>query len=117
MAEDNLTFTGNVQAVLSANPGVTFTPTQLRAIAANQIVVKQGCIKRMVYGQNSDDLVYIVLDPDGGVSATNFNNYREVLERAIDNGHYVLFCFDEKSKKMSMPHIIPCRCKCKKKQG
>ena len=114
MAEDSLTFVGNVQTVLTANPGVTFSPAQLRAIVANQIVIKQGCITRMVYGKNSNDLVYIELDPDGGVSATNFNDYREVLERAADNGHFVLFCFDTKSK-MSMPHIIPCRCKCDKR--
>ena len=100
---------------LSANPGVTFSQTQLRAIEANVIVIKQGCIRRMVYQGNSQTLSYIVLDPDGGVSATNFSDFREVLERAADHGHGVLFCYDTKSRKMSMPHILPCRCICDKR--
>ena len=116
MANDNaLTFSGNIQTVLSANPGVTFSQSQLRAIEANVIVIKQGCIRRMVYQGNSQTLSYIVLDPDGGVSATNFIDFREVLERAADHGHGVLFCFDTKSRKMSMPHILPCRCTCDKR--
>ena len=113
--KDALTLTGNVQTVLLANPGVTFTRQQLQAIAVSDIVIKQGCIVRMVYRKSSEDLSYIELDPDGGVSAVNFNDFREVLKCAMDNGHHVLFCFNVKTNEMSMPHFRPCRCTCDKR--
>ena len=113
--KDTLSLTGNVQTVLLANPGVTFTRPQLQAIAANEIVIKQGCIDRMVYQKSGDNLTYIELDPDGGVSASNFNDFRDVLKCAMDHGHHVLFCFNEKTREMSMPHFRPCRCTCDKR--
>ena len=116
MASDNgLTMTGNVFSVLTQNPGVTFTAAQLKLVQRNQIIIKQGCVDRLVYNRSSDELTYVELDQTGGISPVNVNDFRSIFERAVDHGHRLLFCYNEETREMVMPHVFPCRCTCDKR--
>ncbi len=112
--EEQLTLTDNTLEVLSANPGVTFTPEQLRLVAAGRIVVKHGCIKRLVYSGNHRNLVSVLLDPSGWVAAPNLDDFRRVFEHAANHGHGVIFCYNIQTKEISMPALIVCQCPCRK---
>lgn len=111
----SLSLTGNTLKVLQANPGVTFTPQQLQLVQRGTIEIKRGCIIRMVYQNNSDNLAYVQLDPDGGVNASNFKDFRRLFEEAACCGYEILFCYNTDSREISMPHLLPCRCKCSKR--
>ncbi|MCK5354438.1 MAG: hypothetical protein KAJ63_04920, partial [Methyloprofundus sp.] len=75
-------------------------------------LTKQGCIEYMRYQTGSDDLVQIKID--GALySGGNLKDFREILEKAAFHMKCINFCWNYKTRQMTMLNIYPqCCCRC-----
>ena len=120
MQDETFTINQNLINVISSNPGVPLTAGTFTAIARGTIVAHSGCIVRLLYQNDDNDLIFLRLDSGDTVSsgtATNLNDFRNRLQEAANFGHKVVYCLDTKGNKIFMLHIIPCECTCEKREG
>ena len=101
--------------LVSLNPGVPITVGSL--INPSTIEVIDGCITRLMYQNDGNDLYFVQINGSKIISkadVSNLDDFRERLQEAANYGHGVTFCLDRTNKRIFMLHIIPCRCTCDK---
>ena len=135
-AKNRLTANANVLNVMNANPDLSFSASDLRAMQAGTLITNipippggilvppqlpsfaAGCIRALRYGNSDTDLTRIEFLDGTAFSNTqivNLNAFRERLQEAANFGHRVVFCINTTTKKMFMLNIRPCECLCEKR--
>lgn len=125
-----LTATPNAIRVIAANPGLTFSASDIRALNTGNLVLVpsgaispgtvtsvSGCITYLQFLNGDDDLNLVGID---GVfytqgQITNLNDFRETFKEAACCGHGVSFCWYKEEKRMTMLNLEPCKCTCDKR--
>ncbi len=121
--EQNFSFSSSATDVLTANPGLSLSVSQLQAIQSGVLVTTpwrgdSGCIQKSSRYEGDTKLVYMVLDGTAysiggsGVRVANLNDFRETLRSAFANGQRISFCFNTRTHKMSMLNVYKCGCPC-----
>ena len=118
MPDDNsVTVNKNLIQLLSNNPATPLTPANFQAAAKGDLVAVSGCIERLMYLKDGNDLFFVTV---GGTTvpasqATNLNDFRDRLQEAANFGHGVVFCWFKGERRINMLHVIPCQCTCDKR--
>lgn len=79
------------------------------------VISRTGCIKRLVYGDGDANLIMVQLV--GGFNLNlgntlNLSDFRETFKCAANHGHGVTFCYWPSQRKVTMVHLLPCKCNC-----
>ena len=125
-----LTVTQSAIDVIRANPGLTFSAADIRAINAGTLVLvpgsvvgpsgqtqfPSGCITSLRF-ESDKELTMVEIDGKPYTTATiaNLNDFRETFKEAACCGHGVSFCLFTDQKRMSMLNVYPCKCTCDKR--
>lgn len=112
---DTFVVNQNVIDVLSNNPSLTLSRSQLRSIVLGTTVWKRGCVKALRYQEDSKDLHTVQLGSHifHGGNASNLKDFREVFEQAACCGFEVGLCHVN-DKEINMVWVYPCKCTCDK---
>ncbi len=117
MADDTnkLVLSSNAIDVLVQNPGLNLTLGDV-----TNFTLEGGCIRFLRYGNNSQDLVYVLFDNGNFLSSSqtqNLKDFRESFECAAKNGMAATYCITSDRKRISMVNLYPCLCSCAPGEG
>lgn len=114
--DHEITLTPDFINIVAGNPNVSFSVGTLIAASEGRIGWFDGCITRLYYQDNGDDLRLVEISGahPGFITATNLNDFRERLAEAACCGHRVTFCVTSDNK-MVMLNVYPCDCKCEER--